>query len=155
MKIYILDASAVVRYLTNGIGEEKVAALIHLSHRREVRLLISMVNWGEVLYVLAGMIGLEKAISDLKAMSAVLESVAIDEELAEAAAIVKYQYKLGYADCYATALAMRMDATLVTSDPEFAKLGKKLKILALSRHSALLTRRDEVQRLKAGAALGA
>ena len=132
MKIYVLDASAVIRFLTNGIGEEKVDALIRRSRQREVRLRISMVNWGEALYVLAGMVGLEKATSDLKAMSAVMESVAIDEELAEAAAIVKFHYKLGYADCFAAALAMRMDATLVTTDPDFAKLGKKLKLLSLS-----------------------
>jgi predicted nucleic acid-binding protein len=134
VKIYVLDASAVVRYLTNGIGEEKVDALIHRSHKHEARLLISMVNWGEVLYVLAGMIGLEKATSVLKAMSAVLESFAIDEELAEAAAVIKFHYKMGYADCYAAALTMRIDATLVTSDPDFAKLGKKLKLLPLPTH---------------------
>jgi ribonuclease VapC len=132
MKIYVLDASAAVRYLTNGIGEEKVDALIHRSHQREVRLLISMVNWGEALYVLAGKVGLGKATADLKAMSAFVESVAVDEALAEAAATVKFHYKLGYADCFAAALAMRMDATLVTSDPDFTKLGKKLKILSLS-----------------------
>jgi ribonuclease VapC len=78
------------------------------------------------------MVGLYRATSDLKAMSAVLELVAIDEELAEAAAIIKFHYKMGYADCYAAALAMRMDATLVTSDPDFTKLGRKLKVLSLS-----------------------
>lgn len=135
MKIYVLDASAVVRYLTNGLGEEKVAALIHRSHQHEVHLLISMVNWGEALYILAGFLGINRASSDLKAMSAVLESVAINEELAEAAAIIKFHYKMGYADCYAAALAIQMDATLVTSDPEFVKLGKKLKMLALPRHA--------------------
>jgi predicted nucleic acid-binding protein len=134
MKNFVLDASAVVRYLTNGLGEEKVAALIHRSHQHEVRLLISMVNWGETLYSLAKKIGLEKATSVLKAMNAYLESVAVDEELAEEAAIIKFHYKMGYADCYAAALAMHMDATLVTSDPEFVKLGKKLKILALPNH---------------------
>jgi ribonuclease VapC len=136
MKNYVLDASVAVRYLTNGIGEEKVDALIHRSHKHEAHLLICVVNWGEALYVLAGMVGLGKATADLKAMSALVEPVAVDEELAEAAATVKFHYKLGYADCYAAALAMRMDATLVTTDPDFAKLGKKLKILALPRHSA-------------------
>lgn len=29
-------------------------------------------------------------------------------------------------------LAVRMDATLVTNDPDLAKLGKKLNVLALS-----------------------
>jgi ribonuclease VapC len=123
-----------MRYLTNGIGAEKVSALIHRSYQCEVRLLISVVNWGEALYSLARTAGLSKATADLKAMSAFMEPVAIDEKLAEAAATVKFHYKLGYADCFAAALAMRMDATLVTSDPDFAKLGKQIKTLALPRH---------------------
>jgi ribonuclease VapC len=135
MKNYVLDASAAVRYLTNGIGEEKVDALIHRSQKHEVHLLICVVNWGEALYVLAGMAGLGKATADLKTMSAFVELVAVDEALAESAATVKFHYKLGYADCFAASLAMRMKATLVTSDPDFAKLGKQLRVLALPRHS--------------------
>jgi ribonuclease VapC len=135
MKNYVLDASAAVRYLTNGIGEEKVDALIHRSQKHEVHLLICVVNWGEALYVLAGMAGLGKATADLKTMSAFVELVAVDEALAESAATVKFHYKLGYADCFAASLAMRMNATLVTSDPDFAKLGKQLRVLALPRHS--------------------
>ena len=135
MKNYVLDASAAVRYLTNGIGEEKVDALIHRSQKHEVHLLICVVNWGEALYVLAGMAGLGKATADLKTMSAFVELVAVDEALAESATTVKFHYKLGYADCFAASLAMRMKATLVTSDPDFAKLGKQLRVLALPRHS--------------------
>jgi ribonuclease VapC len=133
MKIYVLDANAAVRFLTKGLNYERVVALVKKVSNGDARLAISMVNWGEALYVLAGMAGLGKATADLKAMSAFLEPVAIDEELAKAAAIVKFHYKLGYADCYAAALAMRMDATLVTSDPDFAKLGRKLKVLSCSR----------------------
>jgi predicted nucleic acid-binding protein len=59
-----------------------------------------------------------------------------DEAVSEAAATVKFHFRLGYADCFAAELAMRMDATLVTTDPDFAKLGKQLKVLALPRHSA-------------------
>ena len=133
MKIYVLDASAAVRFLTKGMNYERVVTLVKKVSDGDARLAISTVNWGEALYVLAGMVGLYRATSDLKAMSAFLEPVAIDEELAEAAAIVKFHYKLGYADCYVAALAMRLDATLVTSDPDFAKLGRKLKVLSLSR----------------------
>jgi hypothetical protein len=32
-------------------------------------------------------------------------------------------------------LALRTNATLVTSDPDFGKLGKRVRILALSRHN--------------------
>jgi predicted nucleic acid-binding protein len=52
------------------------------------------------------------------------------------AGILHIRYKLGLADCFAAELATRTGATLVTADPEFAKLGKQLKVLALPRHSA-------------------
>jgi predicted nucleic acid-binding protein len=52
------------------------------------------------------------------------------------AGILRIRYKLGLADCFAAELAMRKGATLVTADPDFAKLGKQLKLLALPRHTA-------------------
>lgn len=136
MKTYVLDASAVIRYLSNGPGEEKVSALIQRAAKGEARLLISIVNWGEALYSLAKKAGLDHARADLVALSAFVESVAADESYAEAAATVRLHYRLGYADCFAAVLAMRMDATLATTDPDFARLGKKLKTLTLPRHSA-------------------
>jgi len=136
MKVYVLDASAVIRYLSNGAGEEKVYALIQRAAGGEARLLISVINWGEALYSLAKVAGLAKAMADLKALSAFLEPVVADEAHTEAAATIRLYYKIGYADCFAAALAIRMVATLVTTDPDFAKLGKKLKVLVLPRHSA-------------------
>jgi ribonuclease VapC len=135
-KVYVLDANAVIRYLSKTIGEEKVSALIQRAAKGEARLLISVINWGEVLYTLAGRTGLRNASSDLKALGALVESVAADEAYAEAAAAIRLHYRLGYADCFAAALAIKMNATLVTADPDFAKLGRQLKVLALPRHSA-------------------
>jgi predicted nucleic acid-binding protein len=137
MKIYVLDASAVVRYLTNGAGAAKVDALIDRAGEGEARLSISVVNWGEALYSLAKMHGLNKAKAGLVALNALLEPVVVDESLAEAAAIVWLHYRLGYADCFAAALALRLNATLVTSDPDFSRLGKRLKVMALQRDSTL------------------
>jgi predicted nucleic acid-binding protein len=65
-----------------------------------------------------------------------LEPVVADEAQVEAAAAVRLKYKLGYADCFAASLAIRERATLVTADPDFAKLGQQLKVLALPRHKA-------------------
>jgi predicted nucleic acid-binding protein len=59
----------------------------------------------------------------------------VSESVAIETGILRIRYKLGLADCFAAELAMRMGATLVTADPEFAKLGRQLKVLALSRHS--------------------
>jgi len=135
MKTYVLDASAAVLFLSKGMNYERVAALVKKAAQGEARLVMSMVNWGETLYAMAKKTGLTSATADLKAMSAFVDSVAADEAFAEAAAALRLHYRLGYADCFAAVLAMRMNATLVTSDPDFAKLGNKLKILSLPRHA--------------------
>ena len=136
MKVYVLDANAVIRYLSKGIGEEKVAALIDRAAKGEARLLVSVINWGEALYTLARVTGLSQAKADLKSLRKYLEPVVADEAQVEAAAAVRLKYKLGYADCFAASLAIRERATLVTADPDFAKLGQQLKVLALPRHKA-------------------
>ena len=136
MKTYVLDAGALIRYLAAGAGEEKVAGLIQRATKGEVQLFISVINWGEALYSLARKAGLSKAKADLKSMSSCVSPVEVNEMQAEAAAIVRLHYRLGYADCFAAVLAMNMNATLVTTDADFAKLGKQLKVLTLPNGSA-------------------
>jgi len=132
---YVLDANAVIRYLTNGPGIERVDALLVQARRNEAHLSISVVNRGEVLYNLARRAGIDLAQQTLRSLSKYIESIDVTEESADAAAALKFSYKLSYANCFAAALAIRFKATLVTADPELAKLGKKLKVLALPRHS--------------------
>jgi predicted nucleic acid-binding protein len=83
---------------------------------------------------MAKRIGLAKVVADLKTLGAALETVGVDEEMAEAAARLKFNFKFGYGDSFAAALAMRRNATLVTADPEFARMGKQLKLMALERY---------------------
>jgi predicted nucleic acid-binding protein len=132
---YVLDANAVTRYLTRGPGIEKLDSLFAQARRGDAHLSISVINRGEVLYQLARRAGLQEATKTLQALARSTESVEITEEQADAAASLKFIYKLGYADCFAAELAMRTGATIVTADPDFAKLGKQLKILALPRHT--------------------
>jgi predicted nucleic acid-binding protein len=131
-----LDANAVTRYLTKGPGIERLDELFAQARRGDAHLSISVINRGEVLYQLARRVGLQEATQTLQTLARSTESIEITEEQADAAAALKFIYKLGYADCFAAELAMRTSATLVTADPEFAKLGKKLKVLALPRHKA-------------------
>jgi predicted nucleic acid-binding protein len=134
VKLYVLDANAVMRFLQKAPGFEKVSDLFRKQAASEVKLLISVVNRGEVLYGLARRVGIEQARSAMAILAGFVEAVEIRQEDADAAAILKWRYKLGFADCFAAELAIREEATLVTADPDFAKLGKQLKILALPRH---------------------
>ncbi len=136
MKHYVLDANAAIRYLMKGPGIEKLDPLFVRAQRREILMSISVVNRGEILYTLAKRVGTSAAKEALRTLSRYVEPVNVSEEDADSAATLKFHYKMGYADCFAAELAMRMGATLVTADPEFVKLGKPLRILALPRHSA-------------------
>lgn len=135
MKEYVLDANALIRYFQNQAGAEIVEKLIDRAQREEANLSIAAVNLGEVMYTLAKSIGLDKTMVYIQALSQSIETIPIDREFALAAATIKYQYKLGYADSIAALLAMRLRATLVTADPDFVKFGKQLKVLALPRHA--------------------
>jgi predicted nucleic acid-binding protein len=136
VKEYVLDANALVRLFRNAPGADAVEELIRQAKSGRVHLNISAVNLTEVLYILARYFGQEKALECSDKARRVAETVAVDEQIAMDTAILRIRYKLGLADCFAAELAMRTGATLVTADPEFAKLGKQLKVLALPRHSA-------------------
>ena len=135
MKQYVLDANALIRYFQNQAGAEIVEKLIGRAQREEANLSISAVNLGEVLYTLAKAIGLDRTMVYIQALGQSVETVAVDQEFALAAATIKFQRKLGYADSMAALLAMRRRGTLVTTDPDFVKFGRELKVLALPRHS--------------------
>jgi predicted nucleic acid-binding protein len=135
VKEYVLDANALIRYFQNQAGAETIEKLIGRAQRDEANLSISAVNLGEVLYTLAKSIGLNRTMVYLQALGQSVETVLVDQEFALAAATIKFQYKLGYADSIAALLAIRRRGTLVTADPDFVKFGKQLKVLALPRHA--------------------
>ena len=136
MKQYVLDANAIIRYLTKGPGIERIDRLFAQAQRGEASLSISVINRGEALYTLAKRAGILEAVAALRTIAHYVESVDASEEHANGAATLKFKYKLGYADCFAADLAIRRSAILVTADRDFAKLGKQLKVLALPRYSA-------------------
>ena len=134
MKTYVLDSNAMIRYMNQSADWRQVKALFDGVRTGDVRLYMSVVNWGEVTYISAKYSSVSRAVADLKSLGVALETVDVDEDAAEEAATLKFNYRLGYGDSYAAALAMRMNATLVTADANFAKLGKKLKLMVLARH---------------------
>lgn len=135
MKDYVLDANALVRLFRDQDGAGKIQDLIEQADKKQVLLHISAVNLAEVLYVSARYSTLDEARRAIQEVKGLVDFVAADAEQTLEAAEIRTHYKLGLADCFAAALAIRSGATLVTADPEFAKLGRKLKILALPRYS--------------------
>jgi predicted nucleic acid-binding protein len=135
MKEYVLDANAVIRYfgVGDGQGGEKVRALFELAERNQAHLLMSVINMGEVLYILLKHLGEQRAFHYIQALRHAVTMIEADANRTVEAATLKHQFKLGYADSFAAALALASKATLVSADPSFEKLGKSLKWMRLPR----------------------
>ena len=136
MKEYVLDANAVLRYfgVSAGQGTEKVRALFEQAERGQARLSMSVVDLGEVHYVLLKHVGEQRARHYIQVLQHVATMVEADVPQALSAAEMKHKYKLGYADSFAATLAVTLKATLVSADPAFEKLGKALKWVRLPKY---------------------
>lgn len=134
MKAYVLDANAVLDYSENGPGGPTVERIISEASRRQASLAISVVNWGEVYYWLWKKRGEEAARKNLLSLAHLpIELVPVDLAQALKAAELKALHRIPYADCIAASLALHRQATLVTADRDFEKLGHHFPILWLSR----------------------
>ena len=84
---------------------------------------MSTVNLAEVLYKVErrqGASAAKRFIDDLLALA--VRFVDADMELSAAAARVKAAFPVSLGDAYATALGQRLDAAVVTGDPDFKRL---------------------------------
>ena len=135
MTEYVLDANAVLRYLGVGAGKgvEKVCGLFEQAERKRAHLSMSVINMGEVLYILLRHLDEERAAQYLRSLQHAVTMIDADANMAVRAATLKHRYKLGYADSFAAALALRSKATLVSADPSFEKIGRSLKWMRLPK----------------------
>ncbi len=102
----VLDSWALLCYLEQEPGFEKVVELFEKAVQFSKPLLMCMVNWGEVYYQVARRFGEGKA----QEIEQLIESFPIslvdaDKELTREAARMKATKPMAYADCFAAALA--------------------------------------------------
>lgn len=125
MTTFVLDASAVLRYTDKEPGYKRVAELLKQAFRGDIELLLSAVNWGEIVGALYKRIGLPRARSIAGHLAALpITVMPVDAEHAEAAAIFKCYFKVPYADAFAGALTLAHTSadrrtTLLTADFDF------------------------------------
>jgi predicted nucleic acid-binding protein len=129
-KSYVLDANAVLDFVEDGPGGKRVEQLLNDALRGRSRVLISVVNWGEVFYHSWQEQGEESARRILAGLSRLpLELVPVDLAQSLQAGEIKARHKIPYVDCIAAGLAILQQAVLVTSDRDFEKLGRRVEIL--------------------------
>jgi PIN domain nuclease of toxin-antitoxin system len=129
MSEYVLDASALLRFLDREPGFDRIAALLKQAAKGGAALLVSAVNWGEVVSVLYRVHGLSAARATASKLHALpLTIVAVDADRAEEASIFKQDFKVPYADAFAGSLALREKAVLVTADYDFKPAARTIKV---------------------------
>lgn len=133
-KTYVLDANAVLNLLLNEPGASRMEQLVREAHQLKNPLLVSVVNWGEVFYLSWQRHGEQTARETMADLSRLpIRVVPIDVPQALKAGELKALHHIPYADSLAAALASLQQATLVTSDRDFEKLGRHFPILWLAR----------------------
>ena len=131
---YVLDANAVLDLIEAGPGARKVERLLQSALQQQSSVLISVLNWGEVFYLLWQRRGEETARRTIANLSRLpLRIIPVDLSQALKAGEIKAVHKIPYVDCVAAALAVLQEATLVTSDRDFEKLGRQFPILWIAR----------------------
>jgi ribonuclease VapC len=129
MKRYLLDSYAMIAYFEDEPGADRVAKVLRQLVQGKAKGFMSVVNWGEVYYNTMreqGVAEAEKVILQLDKFP--IQIVEVNKNLAYEAAKLKGKYRIAYADCFAVALSIRLNASLVTGDPEFKKLREQISI---------------------------
>lgn len=125
MTTWVLDASAILRYTDQEPGHKRVRELFKQAAKGEAELLLSAVNWGEIVGALYKRVGMMRARTIAGSLAVLPINIApVDAAHAEAAAIFKCDFKVPYADAFAGALTLAHSApprraTLLTADFDF------------------------------------
>ena len=129
MATKVLDSWALMALFNNEPAADAVEKILEQASAERHKLLMSVVNWGEVYYSVMRGVSAAMAEQKLKEMDAMpIEIVGADLHLTKQAAIFKATKKMSYADCFGAALAKIKNAEFVTGDPEFKEVEKEIKI---------------------------
>ena len=123
----IFDSFALLAYLKMESNYEKVKNIL-TSH--DTVIFMNDINLGETFYILARERGMEKAeyfINHILPNLPITHVANTFQDVLEAAKI-KATYSLSFADCFATATAIKEKACIVTGDPEFKKVQNIINI---------------------------
>lgn len=121
MTVYILDSSAVIRYIDSEAGADRVNAILKACVAGQAEVCISAVQWGEVAGNLRKRLGASQETSILSSLlPSESEIVPASAERAVRAAELRVDRKISYADAFALNLATDSpDHVLVTADYGF------------------------------------
>jgi len=132
---YVLDSSAVLRYLHGEAGDQRVEQIIGAHLAGDCDLLISAIHWGEIAGVTCknhGLAAVDLVLGRLSSFG--FKVVDASAQRAVQASLIKVKRKLPYADAFGVELASESpDHVLVTADFDLKAAARDVKIEFLPR----------------------
>ena len=126
---FVLDSFALLAYLQDEPFAPRIEKLLEKAEKEKCHLFLSIINLGELLYITERSGGVVKAQDALALIRQLpIEIVPVDEPTVFAAAHVKANHAISYADSFAVATAIQENATVITADPEFRSVGALVKV---------------------------
>jgi uncharacterized protein with PIN domain len=121
MVTFVLDASAILRFIDNEIGAERVSQTFQAAIERNAQVVISAIHYGEVIgvsYQRGGQSLVEKTAAQLARLN--IQTIPVDQARAARSAIIHVSRKIPYADAFGAELASDSARhILITADFDF------------------------------------
>ncbi len=129
---YILDSYALLAYFQAEPAGAKVRDILKEAMVCAAAVFLSLISLGEIYYIVARKRGDEKAGTNMADISRLpIQLVDVTKERILAAARVKAQHPVSYADAFVVATAVEFAAAIVTGDPEFKETESLAAVLWL------------------------
>jgi len=114
---YAFDASAMLRFLENEAGADRVEKIFLDQLAGKAEVVASALHWGEVagrVYRMRGRAAAELALQRLLGLG--IEIIPVTAEQAVNAALIRADYRIPYVDAFGVALGAAPDHVFVTAD---------------------------------------
>ena len=130
----VLDSFALVSLFHREPGWQVVQKALYDQDKSRTRALLNWINWGEFYYIVKRRVGAAKTMDALRLLEQLpIDLFPVDQPLVRAAAEIKSEHALSYADAFCIATAQRLDAAVLTNDPEFESVENLIKIRWLTK----------------------
>lgn len=126
---FVLDSFALLAYLQDEPVAPRIEKLLDNAEKEKCHLFLSLINLGEILYITERRGGVVKAHDALALIRQLpIEIPPVNEQTVFAAAHIKANHTLSYADAFVVATAIQENATVITADPEFQSVETLVKV---------------------------
>lgn len=130
----VLDSFALLSLYHREPGWRVVQKALYDQDKARTRAVLNWINWGEFFYIVKRRFGSARTTDALHLLEQLpIELYPIDQPLVRAAAEIKSDHALSYADAFCVATAQRLDAVILTNDPEFESVESLTKIRWLTK----------------------